>query len=237
MPSSRGSSQPRNWTELSYIAGRFFTIWATREPQEYWVGSLPLLQGNFLTQELNQGLLHCRQILHQLSHREAPEWFNPMEKVKPEKWPKKLTRGRGSGRPLWNWSRALRMLKFFVYRKFTFLFIFFENWEPRGEEKKVNQLRWIRIKIRILKSIHLKQVLQIPVFLSVNLYQDVMRWGLATWMLSHSCQCQGLFLLWKVFFLHSPFLLQNCFSIQALKKPKNITSLMAKIIPSTYVLF
>ena len=31
------------------------------------VGSLSLLQGNFLTQELNQGLLHCRQILYQLS--------------------------------------------------------------------------------------------------------------------------------------------------------------------------
>ena len=28
---SRGSSQPGNWTQLSCIAGRFFTIWATRE--------------------------------------------------------------------------------------------------------------------------------------------------------------------------------------------------------------
>ena len=31
------------------------------------VGSLSLLQGNFPTQELNQGLLHCRLILYQLS--------------------------------------------------------------------------------------------------------------------------------------------------------------------------
>ena len=31
MPSSRGSSQPRDWTQISFIAGRFFTIWATRE--------------------------------------------------------------------------------------------------------------------------------------------------------------------------------------------------------------
>ena len=29
-PFSRGSSQPRNWTRGSYIAGRFFTRWATR---------------------------------------------------------------------------------------------------------------------------------------------------------------------------------------------------------------
>ena len=28
---SRESSQPRNWTKVSYIAGRFFTIWAMRE--------------------------------------------------------------------------------------------------------------------------------------------------------------------------------------------------------------
>ena len=32
------------------------------------VGSLSLLQWNFLTQESNQALLHCRQILYQLSH-------------------------------------------------------------------------------------------------------------------------------------------------------------------------
>ena len=31
MPSSRGSSQPRNRTQVSRIAGRFFTSWATRE--------------------------------------------------------------------------------------------------------------------------------------------------------------------------------------------------------------
>ena len=31
MPFSRGSSQPRDWTQVSWIAGRFFTIWATRE--------------------------------------------------------------------------------------------------------------------------------------------------------------------------------------------------------------
>ena len=30
-PFSRGSSQPRNQTGLSYIAGRFFTNWAIRE--------------------------------------------------------------------------------------------------------------------------------------------------------------------------------------------------------------
>ena len=31
MPFSRGSSQPRNWTTVSCIAGGFFTTWVTRE--------------------------------------------------------------------------------------------------------------------------------------------------------------------------------------------------------------
>ena len=31
IPFSRGSSWPRNWTQISCTAGKFFTIWATRE--------------------------------------------------------------------------------------------------------------------------------------------------------------------------------------------------------------
>ena len=65
---SRGFSQPRDRTQVSHIAGRFFTNWATREAQEYWSGSLSLLQQIFPTQELNQDLLHCRRILFQLSY-------------------------------------------------------------------------------------------------------------------------------------------------------------------------
>ena len=38
------------------------------EPKNTGVGSSSLLQGNFPTQELNWGLLHCRQILFQLSY-------------------------------------------------------------------------------------------------------------------------------------------------------------------------
>ena len=30
MPFSRGSSQPRDWTQISLIAGGFFIIWVTR---------------------------------------------------------------------------------------------------------------------------------------------------------------------------------------------------------------
>ena len=38
MPSFRGSSWPRDQTQVSCIADGFFTIWATREAQEYWSG-------------------------------------------------------------------------------------------------------------------------------------------------------------------------------------------------------
>ena len=38
LPFSRGSSQPRDQTQVSHIAGRFFTNWATREAPEYWSG-------------------------------------------------------------------------------------------------------------------------------------------------------------------------------------------------------
>ena len=41
VPFSTGSSQSRNWTQVSCIAGRFFSSWATREAQEYWNGSYP----------------------------------------------------------------------------------------------------------------------------------------------------------------------------------------------------
>ena len=51
MPSSRGSSQPRYWTQVSHTAGEFFTIWATREALNHgitetglrwsWITSFP----------------------------------------------------------------------------------------------------------------------------------------------------------------------------------------------------
>ena len=40
-----------------------------RKPKNTGMGGLSLLQGNFPTQELNQGLLHCGLILYQLSYQ------------------------------------------------------------------------------------------------------------------------------------------------------------------------
>ena len=56
-----------DWTQVSLIAGRFFTSWATRETQNTGVGSLFLLQQIFPTQESNWGLLPT--LLYQLSYQ------------------------------------------------------------------------------------------------------------------------------------------------------------------------
>ena len=42
------------------------------KPNNTGVGSLTLLQWIFLTEEPNQGLLHCRQILYQVSYQGIP---------------------------------------------------------------------------------------------------------------------------------------------------------------------
>ena len=42
------------------------------KPKNTGVGSLSLLQAIFLTQELKLGLLQCRRILYQLSHKGSP---------------------------------------------------------------------------------------------------------------------------------------------------------------------
>ena len=53
------------------------------------MGSLSLLQGIFLTQELNQGLLHCREILYHLSHQEQRGREKEGECAQMREWAKK----------------------------------------------------------------------------------------------------------------------------------------------------
>ena len=69
MPSSKGSSQLRDRTQVSCIASGFFTIWAIREAQEHWSGS-PSPGELAPPRNSNLCLLHCcRQILYQLSYQ------------------------------------------------------------------------------------------------------------------------------------------------------------------------
>ena len=73
-PFSRRSSQPREQTQVSHIAGDPLPAEPQGQPKNTGVGSLSLslLQWIFLTQELNRGLLHCRWILYQLSYDGSP---------------------------------------------------------------------------------------------------------------------------------------------------------------------
>ena len=67
--SSRGSSQPRS----PALRADSLPAEPPGKPKNTGVGSLSLLQQIFQTQESNQGLLHCRQILYHLSYQRALE--------------------------------------------------------------------------------------------------------------------------------------------------------------------
>ena len=66
---SRESSQPRDRTQVSRIAGRSLPAEPKGKPKNTGVGSLSLLQEIFPTQGSNPDLLHCRRILYQLSYQ------------------------------------------------------------------------------------------------------------------------------------------------------------------------
>ena len=71
-PSSRVSSQPGIEPRSPTSQVDSLPAEPQRKPKNTGVGSLSLLQGIFPTQESNQGLLHCRWILYQLSCQGSP---------------------------------------------------------------------------------------------------------------------------------------------------------------------
>ena len=75
---------PNPGTEPRYPALQADSIPAEpqRKPKNTGVGTLSLLQGIFLTQELSQGLLHCRQILYQLSYQGITSKYTPKSFLK-----------------------------------------------------------------------------------------------------------------------------------------------------------
>ena len=64
-PSTRGSSQPRDWTQVSHIAGGFFSSWAAGEAHEYrrkaacWNNSFPVWSP-VSSNSVIWGLLKCK---------------------------------------------------------------------------------------------------------------------------------------------------------------------------------
>ena len=77
MPSSRGFPSPGFEPRSPALQMDSLPSQPPGDPKNTGVGSLSLLQGIFLTWEFNQGLLPCRLILYQLSHKGSPrilEW-------------------------------------------------------------------------------------------------------------------------------------------------------------------
>ena len=70
-PFSRGSSWPRNWTRVSWIAGGFFTSWATREAQNT---SRPPVYVTYLTSEF---LLTLKVLIRQYTIIISPHIILP----------------------------------------------------------------------------------------------------------------------------------------------------------------
>ena len=72
LPFSRESSQPGTKSRSPALQAASLPAEPPGKPKNTGLGSPSLLQGVFLTQELNQGLPHCRQLLYQLSHQGSP---------------------------------------------------------------------------------------------------------------------------------------------------------------------
>ena len=91
----QGSPQPRDQPRSPALQADSLPAepqWTSKNTR---VGSLSLLQQIFPTQELNQGLLHCRQILYQLSSQGSPSLC--------KHWSK-------SGSTNWKWLGALEQM-------------------------------------------------------------------------------------------------------------------------------
>ena len=68
---SRGSSQPRDRTQVSCIAGRCFTIWATREALVVRASLIPVTSPGHPVPTF----IHYRLILYQLSYQGSPPFI------------------------------------------------------------------------------------------------------------------------------------------------------------------
>ena len=72
MPSSRGSSWPRDQTQVSHIAGSFFTIWATREAHvSSWLPpNLFLIRSSIMLYTITSLWFYsCHTLIHSLPSR------------------------------------------------------------------------------------------------------------------------------------------------------------------------
>ena len=72
VPFSRGSSQPKDRTQVSHIAGRFFTVWASREAQECKSGQPIASPADLPDPGIEQGSPALQVDSYQLSYQGSP---------------------------------------------------------------------------------------------------------------------------------------------------------------------
>ena len=81
MPSSSDLPNPRVEPRFPALQADSLLSKPPGNPKNIGVSSLSLLQGNFPTQELIWGLLHCRWILNQLSYQRNPQKHTALYKI------------------------------------------------------------------------------------------------------------------------------------------------------------
>ena len=76
IPFSRGSSQPRDLTQVSHIAGGFFNSWDTGKPKNSGVGSLSLSRGSpWLRNQTGVSCIAGDSLPTELSEKPTPTLF------------------------------------------------------------------------------------------------------------------------------------------------------------------
>ena len=88
---SRASSRPRDWTQVSCIVGRCFTVWATREVSS---NNLPLSKVNLLSYECSPQVILEAQRINSLRYLSLCGMFGC------EAW--RMGEGRGERGRLWD---------------------------------------------------------------------------------------------------------------------------------------
>ena len=89
--------------------------------QDTGVGSHFLLQGIFLTQESNPGLLHCRQMIYQLKQQKSWQYCQKSTFSELEKLTKPVTNRRSHNQKIFfhfkqlNFSRNSKFYSIFIY--------------------------------------------------------------------------------------------------------------------------
>ena len=68
-PFSRGSSQPRDRTQVSHVARWILYQLSHRKAEEYWSGEPIPSPVDLPNPGTEQGLLHCKRILYQLGYQ------------------------------------------------------------------------------------------------------------------------------------------------------------------------